>query len=135
MNVASLTNHGISSSYTHGRGNWTSGQATGKACSEDSRTTGPPRDIVLAVAGTATLSPGIMNDGLPGVGLVLSVKVSASDDSACVPGIVGRFSPAYRCSVASRIPSATRTAPLMRSSHCASTECRRNDRARDAASA
>jgi hypothetical protein len=77
------------SSYTHGRGNWTSGRATGKACSQDSRTTGPPDNIVLAVAGNATLSPGIMELGLPGVGLTLSVTVSGSDDPACAAGTHG----------------------------------------------
>jgi hypothetical protein len=80
---------GISSSYTHGRGSWTGGRATGTVCSEDSPTKGPQRKLVLAVAGKARLSPGITQSGLPGVGLVLPVRVSASDDGACAAGTHG----------------------------------------------
>jgi hypothetical protein len=80
---------GISSSYTHGRGNWTAGRATGTVCSEDSPITGPSRNLVLTVAGKAKLSPGITELGLPGVGLVLPVRVSASDDSGCPGGTRG----------------------------------------------
>jgi hypothetical protein len=74
---------GIRSSYTHGRGNWTAGHATGKACSQDSVSKGRARNLVLSVAGKAKLSPRVTELGLPGVRLVLPVRVSASDDSAC----------------------------------------------------
>jgi hypothetical protein len=83
------THRGISSSYTHGRGNWTGGRATGKACNADSPTKGPSRNLVLAVAGRAKLSPRVTELGLLGVGLVLPVRVSASDDPACATGTRG----------------------------------------------
>jgi hypothetical protein len=74
---------GIRSSYIHGRGNWTAGRATGKACSRDSLRKGPARNLVLIVAGKAKLSPRVTELGLLGVRLVLAVRVSASDDAAC----------------------------------------------------
>jgi hypothetical protein len=80
---------GISSSYTHGRGTWTGGRASGRACSEDSPTKGPSRNLVLAVAGKAKLSPKVTELGLLGVRLVLPVRVSASDDPACSAGTRG----------------------------------------------
>jgi hypothetical protein len=80
---------GIKSSYTHGRGNWTAGRATGTACSADTPTSGPSRNLVLAVSGKAKLSPGITELGLRGVGLVLRVRIKASDDRACAAGTLG----------------------------------------------
>jgi hypothetical protein len=80
---------GIRSSYTHGRGNWTTGRATGKACSQDSPSKGPSRNLVLTIAGKAKLSPKVTELGLLGVRLVLPVRVSASDDSACAAGTGG----------------------------------------------
>jgi hypothetical protein len=74
---------GIRSSYIHGRGNWTAGRAIGKACSQDSLSKGPARNLVLTVAGKAKLSPKVTELGLLGVRLVLPVRVSASDDTAC----------------------------------------------------
>jgi hypothetical protein len=81
---------GIASSYTHGRGNWAGGHATGTVCHEDSLTGGhPSRELVLKTAGAARLSPGITRMGLPGVGLELKGTVSASNDPACAAGTHG----------------------------------------------
>lgn len=81
---------GIASSYTHGRGNWSGGHATGTACHEDSLTGGHgSRELVLKIAGSAKLSPGIVRMGLPGVGLELKGTVSASSDPACATGTRG----------------------------------------------
>lgn len=80
---------GISSSYTHGRGSWTSGRATGRICSQDSLTKGPSRNLVIGVAGKAKLSPRITELGLLGVRLALPVRISASDDRACAAGTRG----------------------------------------------
>jgi hypothetical protein len=83
------THRGISTSYTHGRGSWTRGRATGTACSQDSPTAGPSRNLVLAAAGKAKLSPKVTQFGLLGVRLVVPVRVSASDDRACAAGTRG----------------------------------------------
>jgi hypothetical protein len=75
---------GTASSYTHGRGSWTRGRATGTICHEDMPApAGAARDLVLAVTGTARLAPGIVRSGLPGVRLALGVTVTASDDPSC----------------------------------------------------
>jgi hypothetical protein len=80
---------GIKTSYTHGRGNWTSGRTTGKACSQDTLTKGPARNLVLSAAGKAKLTGRVTQSGLLGVRLVVPLKVSASDDSACAVGTRG----------------------------------------------
>jgi len=80
---------GIRTSYTHGRGTWTAGRATGTVCSQDSLSGGGSRDLVLPVAGRAKLSPRIIRLGKLGVSLVVPVRISASDDSACVVGTHG----------------------------------------------
>lgn len=80
---------GIKTSYTHGRGNWTSGKTTGKACSQDTLTKGPARNLVLSAAGKAKLTGRVTQSGLLGVRLVLPLRVSASDDSACAVGTRG----------------------------------------------
>lgn len=81
---------GIASSYTHGRGNWSGGHATGTACHEDSLTGGHgSRELVLKITGSARLSPGITRMGLRGVALELKGTVSASNDPACATGAHG----------------------------------------------
>ncbi len=83
---------GIASSYTHGRGNWSGGHATGTVCHEDSLAGGRaarPRELVLKIAGSARLSPGVTRMGLPGVALELKGIVSASNDPACAAGTHG----------------------------------------------
>lgn len=81
---------GISSSYTHGRGRWQSGKATGTVCHEDALTAGKgSHDLVLSVAGAAKLSPHVKRLGLLGVELALKVKITASDDTSCPIGSAG----------------------------------------------
>jgi hypothetical protein len=81
---------GVASSYTHGRGNWSGGHATGTACHEDSLTGGHgSRELVLRITGSARLSPGITRMGLRGVALELKGTVSASNDPACATGTRG----------------------------------------------
>lgn len=80
----------VTASYVHGRGSWTSGRATGTACATDSLSKGGGvRDLVLAVGGKSKLTGRVTQGGLPGVRLVLPVKVSASDDKACAKGATG----------------------------------------------
>ncbi|MGD1051271.1 MAG: hypothetical protein ABR947_09390 [Solirubrobacteraceae bacterium] len=79
-----------SSSWTRGAGTWTAGRAAGTICTNDSGgTLASSRDLVLAVAGSSKLTPKITRFGLLGVGLVVPVKVSASDDAACPAGATG----------------------------------------------
>jgi hypothetical protein len=81
---------GIASSYTHGKGRWQSGKATGTVCHEDSLSGGKgSENLVLAMVGSSKLSPRVTRMGLLGVQLALKVKVSASDDSACPVGTSG----------------------------------------------
>jgi hypothetical protein len=80
---------GVRASYTHGRGHWQSGHASGTVCHEDSLSAGGSHNLVLAVAGAARLSPGVTQHGLPGVRLALKVTVSASDDAVCAVGALG----------------------------------------------
>jgi hypothetical protein len=81
---------GIASSYTHGRGSWQGGKASGTICHADQLTGGRgSRELVLAMAGAATLSPHVTRLGLLGVELALKVKVAASDDPACSVGSAG----------------------------------------------
>lgn len=81
---------GIASSYTHGRGNWSGGHASGTACHEDGLTGGHgSRELVLKIVGSARLSPGITRMGLRGVALELKGTVSASSDPACATGTHG----------------------------------------------
>ena len=82
--------NGISSSYTHGKGRWQGGKATGAICHEDSLSAGKGSEgLVLAMAGSSKLSPRVTRMSLLGVQLALKVKVSASDDSACPVGTSG----------------------------------------------
>ncbi len=84
---------GIASSYTHGKGRWRGGKATGTVCHADSLTGGKgSQNLVLAMAGASKLSPHVTRLGLFGVELALKVKVSASDDIACPVGTSGTVS-------------------------------------------
>lgn len=76
-------------SWTRGHGSWSSGRASGTICSQDKGGGLGSRNLVLTVSGTSTLSPKITRLGLPGVGIVLPVTVSASDDAACPQGTRG----------------------------------------------
>lgn len=84
------THKGISSSYTHGRGTWQSGKASGTICHADQLTGGKgSQNLVLSMTGNSKLSPHVTRLGLLGVELGLKVKVAASDDSACPAGSLG----------------------------------------------
>ncbi len=53
---------------------------------------------MLRVSGSSTLSPKITKLGLPGVGIVLAVRVAGTDDGACplgTPGSVTLFASYY----------------------------------------
>ena len=86
------------SSWTLGKGGWNSGRASGKICTEDKGGGLPTRHLVLTVSGDSTLSPKITKLGLLGVGIVLPLSVSATDDTACprgTPGSVTLFASYY----------------------------------------
>jgi hypothetical protein len=80
---------GVNSSYTHGRGTWADGRGTGTICNEDSTAAHASHNLVLTVAGASHISPRITRLGHLGVGLVLKVTVSASDDQTCPSGTRG----------------------------------------------
>jgi hypothetical protein len=81
---------GIVSSYTHGRGRWQSGKATGTVCHADQLSAGKgSQNLALAMSGPSKLSPRVTRLGLLGVELALKVKVSASDDGSCPVGTTG----------------------------------------------
>ncbi|HLW95048.1 MAG TPA: hypothetical protein VKS25_06710 [Solirubrobacteraceae bacterium] len=89
---------GANWSWTHGTGSWNTGAATGTICSVDKGPTIARRDLVLRVSGASTLSPRITRGGMLGVGIVLPVTVSASDDPACpakTKGTVSLFATYY----------------------------------------
>lgn len=80
----------VDSSYVHGRGSWTSGRATGTACSTDSPAIGGGvRNLVLAVSGRSKLTGRVTQAGLLGVRIVLPVKVRTTDDRLCAKGATG----------------------------------------------
>lgn len=86
----SSPHRGIASSYTHGKGRWQGGKATGAVCHADLLSGGKgSQNLVLAMSGAAKLSPRVTRLGLLGVELALKVKVAASDDSACPVGTNG----------------------------------------------
>lgn len=81
---------GIASSYTHGRGRWQGGKASGIVCHADQLSAGKgSQNLVLAMSGSSKLLPRVTRSGLLGVELALKVKVSASDDGACPVGTTG----------------------------------------------
>jgi hypothetical protein len=85
----STSSPGLISTYAHGRGTWSGGRGRGTICRQDTRSGSSRRDIVLSVVASAHVSPRITRLGRLGVGLVLSVTVSASDDTGCSPGARG----------------------------------------------
>ena len=88
----------LSWTWTRGSGTWNGGRATGAICAEDKGGGRPTRHLVLSVSGSSTLSPGITRLGLPGVGIRIVVRVTASDDPACprgTPGSVTLFASYY----------------------------------------
>lgn len=80
---------GVDSTYAHGRGTWTHGHGAGTICRADLPASGPARDIVLKVAGSAHVSPGVTQLGRKGVSVTLGATVSASDYTGCAVGTHG----------------------------------------------
>jgi hypothetical protein len=78
---------GTTWSWTRGQGSWSAGSASGAICGEDKGR--GRRDVVLSASGTSTLSPQIKRLGLLGVGIVIGVRVRASDDARCAVGTKG----------------------------------------------
>jgi hypothetical protein len=80
----------VKSSYVHGHGTWTNGRASGTGCTMDAlkKVTGV-RDLVLTIAGKSKLTGQVEQGGLPGVRIILPVKVRATDDKACAKGATG----------------------------------------------
>ena len=89
---------GANWSWTHGRGSWSAGSASGTICSEDKGASIARRDLVLHVSGSSALEPRITRGGMLGVAIVLPVTVTASDDQACptqTKGTVSLFATYY----------------------------------------
>ena len=82
-------NAAVSSSWTRGSGSWSAARASGTICSNDSGAGMATRELVLAVSGASKLSPQSTKLGLLGVGIVLPVAVTATNDAACPRGTVG----------------------------------------------
>ena len=89
LGAPSSTSTTVNWSWTRGGGSWASGRASGTICSTDKGGGLATRNLVLRVSGTSTLSPMITKLGLLGVGIVLPVSVSASDDARCPRGTSG----------------------------------------------
>ena len=87
----SLSEYGAptASSWTLGQGTWTAAGAGGTICTVDKGGGRPTRRLVLKVSGASLLSPKITRLGLLGVGIVLPLRVSVSDDAACARGTTG----------------------------------------------
>jgi hypothetical protein len=72
-------------SYTHGRGNWTAGRASGTACHEDWSDPRFKHNVVISVRGPAHLATRVKHRGVLGVALTLPLRVSKSDDAGACP--------------------------------------------------
>jgi hypothetical protein len=79
----------IRTTYTHGRGNWTSGKAKGTVCVADTPRSGATRNLVLSTNGAAKLTGHVTRFKYLGVSMILPLKVTASDDKACPTGSKG----------------------------------------------
>jgi hypothetical protein len=77
---------GVTSSYVHGRGTWAGGHGAGTICAQESVGGQTSHDLVLTLVGAARLSPQITRLRHLGAGLVLNVKVAASDNQSCSVG-------------------------------------------------
>ncbi len=82
-------NPSVSSSWTRGSGSWSAARASGTVCSNAGGGGMATRELVLAVSGASKLSPQTTKLGLLGVGIVLPVTVTATNDTACPRGTVG----------------------------------------------
>jgi hypothetical protein len=75
----------VSSSVSGGHGTWRKGQAGGTICVQLTGSGGARRNVVLTVSGPSKLSPSVTKLHELGIGLVLAVTVSATDDAAACP--------------------------------------------------
>jgi hypothetical protein len=89
LGTPSTTSAGISNSWMRGNGTWSAGRAHGTICMDDQGGGSPKTRIVLSATGSSMLSPGITKLGLKGVGIVIHVRVSATDDASCKQGARG----------------------------------------------
>jgi hypothetical protein len=89
----------VISSVSGGNGTWRKGRASGTICAQLTQSGGVRHNIVLTVSGPAKLSPSITKLHELGIGLVLAVTVSATDDAAACPdattGTVALFASYY----------------------------------------
>lgn len=81
---------GVVTSYTHGRGSWTRRRSRGTVCQQNSGTGALKHNVLFAANGSAHLSPRITRGGLLGVGLVLPLVVTKTDDATCAVGTRGK---------------------------------------------
>jgi hypothetical protein len=79
----------ITSSWFRGNGTWNGGSAQGTIRADDSGGGSPKTRIAMSVSGTSALSPGITKYGYKGVGLVLPVTVTTTNDTSCPKGTKG----------------------------------------------
>jgi hypothetical protein len=80
----------VSYSQTGGNGTWSHGTAHGTICSENQGGGEPKRSIVLKIAGSSKLSPGIKRGGLLGIGITLRATVAKTGDpNVCPTGSTG----------------------------------------------
>ena len=78
---------GLTKSYTHGRGTWLGERAHGWVCHQDMGGGSPTRHVVLRTTATGSQLHGMVTRlGKLGVEIVLPLKVTATDDSACAVG-------------------------------------------------
>jgi len=89
LGAPSSSRAGITSSWFRGNGTWNAGSAHGTIYADDSGGGAPKSRITLAASGTSTLSPGITMGANKGVGLVIPVRVTATNDSSCAKGTKG----------------------------------------------
>jgi hypothetical protein len=89
IGAPSATGAAIKNSWTRGNGTWNAGHANGTICMDDQGGGSPKSRIVLSATGPSVLSPGVTKLGLKGVGIVIHVRVSATDDTSCTRGARG----------------------------------------------
>ena len=80
------------SSWFRGNGTWNNGRAQGTIYADDSGGGTPKTRITLKVSGGSALSPGITKYGYKGVGVVLPVTVTTTNDKTCATGTTGTIS-------------------------------------------
>jgi hypothetical protein len=89
ISAPSASSAPVKNSWTRGNGTWSAGRAHGTICMDDQGGGSPKTRIVLSASGSSVLSPGIRKLGLKGVGIVIGLRVSATDDANCTQGARG----------------------------------------------